>query len=604
MSHFSEQTAERLASWRRDIPSICDLLRGLSSGSEEEFLSVGEVLQGVYGQSLALTQRCREMLELLSGAEFSRIEDQLQVMLDDMERYVSVAQGRNERGRESLRRERELLCRVAAPLEGFGKLNKTLRMLSISTKIESARLGAAGAGFVNLAMDVERLSHEVSVKSESIREDTLRLLLLIDESLVTLGSDTALQERDAGHLVETIRANLSSLGDLHRRFISAGETVLGVSDEVSAAMGEVVSALQFHDITRQQMEHVIEALEKIPGRIDEAAASAGETATDLVVEIGDVCELQQAQLRHAVDELCSAVDGVRSALTGIGSRVGYMVAQLQDVTGMAEHEGEKTLVERVMEGMQGAAGFLLDCRRLDREMGETLRRVSETIVHITGFVSEIRRIGSEIDLIALNSQIRAVHAGTDGAALAVLAEAIKRLSDDAVIQTTELSRLLGEIEKYTNSLDDREGGAEGESFIDDAERRLDEALGHLSALDARIISSLRGLRDDVHSLDDDITSVTRRFRIDERVRTVTEPLFEALHRIIGESRAIHPASERFLDSLRSMEKRYTMESERRIHEDVIRRRQAPNMSVPGSASRAFSSVSGSAGEFGDNVELF
>ncbi|HIJ94803.1 MAG TPA: hypothetical protein HPP94_03485 [Desulfuromonadales bacterium] len=120
-------------------------------------------------------------------------------MITDMESYLTEARTRSSTSCHTLEQVQVLLDMLSEPLAGFQKMYKTLRMLGISTKIESARLGEMGSGFVNLALDFEKLSHQVN-----------------------------------------------------ERCTQFGTTVSTISAGVTSSISEVVSSQQMHDMTRQQ----------------------------------------------------------------------------------------------------------------------------------------------------------------------------------------------------------------------------------------------------------------------------------------------------------------------------------------------------------------
>lgn len=74
-------------------------------------------------------------------------------------------------------------------------------------------------------------------------------------------------------------------------------------------------------------------------------------------------------------------------------------------------------MEGISRGLATVTGVLSKCSKTDRELAEIMQKVAQTIGEISGFVTDIEEIGSEIDLIALNSQIKAAHTGVEGAAL-------------------------------------------------------------------------------------------------------------------------------------------------------------------------------------------
>jgi hypothetical protein len=74
-----------------------------------------------------------------------------------------------------------------------------------------------------------------------------------------------------------------------------------------------------------------------------------------------------------------------------------------------------------------------------------------------------------------------------------------------------------------------------------------------------------------------------------------------LDRIVAAARELEPASLEFKDNLRHMEERYTMDSERHIHEAIARKRGG------GTAVASVAVVKNAVtddSEFGDNVDLF
>jgi len=82
---------------------------------------------------------------------------------------------------------------------------------------------------------------------------------------------------------------------------------------------------------------------------------------------------------------------------------------------------------------------------------------------------------------------------------------------------------------------------------------------------------------------------------------MSDGVFAELEQIVVQSRQIVPASTEFKQNLRYMEERYTMESERCIHEALARKQSGQSAVVEQYAAKP---DSGNDSEFGDNVDLF
>lgn len=525
-------------------------------------------------------------------------------MIADMEEYLKNARNQSTVSCAILERILGLLDQVSVPLEGFHKMTKTLRMLGISTKIESSRMGETGLGFLTLAQDVEKLSQLVSEKSSNILSHRQMLFQMITDNLRFVRNSERLQDEQLGSVLISTSGNIEELVSVNSRCSSFGSLIAAVSGEVSVNISEVVSSMQMHDMTRQQFEHVIEALERLSGKFPPSTGPAPdrENFRRLIVEAGDVCELQSAQVRFAASELSGAVKSIVDNLRDVADKQMQMASESHATTGSADSAGG-SFMDAISRGMDIVTGVLAACTQSDRETSVTLAKVAVTMQKVSGFVTDIEDIGTEIDLIALNSQIKAAQTGTDGAALGVLAEAIKRLSDEAIRQTEQLSHALTQINESTEQLF-HEATLETEQLgaqISVMELETSGILRSLGDMNNKLINTLATLGQSVGHLSDDIERATRAIDVHERVEQMASEVMTNLDRIVAAAREFEPASSEFKDNLRHMEERYTMQSERHIHEAIARKRAGGAAAI---SVVPVKEVAADDSEFGDNVDLF
>jgi len=600
----SQAGSEVLCVWRGVLSPAIETLRRMAGTTEDEFLQIGSEVQGFYQRSADITRMSNQLVEVVSGERVQSLTGRLQQMMADMEAYLTEARTRSDDSCSTLEQVQELLGRLSEPLEGFQKMNKSLRMLSISTKIESARLGELGSGFVNLAMDVEKLSHQVNEKSGAILAHRNMMATLIDSNLVTVRSSGAVQYAKVASSLNSTASSIQELVSVNERCTQFGATVSTISTEVTANISEVVSSLQMHDMTRQQVEHIVEALERLLADLPDSNVTAIDEnrRLALIVESGDVCELQEAQLRFASSELYTAVCTILDNLRDVAQKQTLMADETRNVAGAADSSGT-SFVDVMSQGMTAITGALASCASADRDMSDTMKKVAQTIGEIATFVTDIEMIGSEIDLIALNAQVKAAHTGPEGAALGVLAEAIKRLSDEAVRQTNSVAAILNNINTATEHLSLDAENEEGElgSRITFMQEEVAEVLRELADMNTELFAILAGLSDRVASLTDDVEQATSGIDVHERTKVMSDGVLADLEQIVAESRQVVPASSEFKENLRHMEKHYTMESERHIHEALARKRSGQVSVIEKAIAK---DISAGDSEFGDNVDLF
>jgi methyl-accepting chemotaxis protein len=573
------------AGWSTGLRGMAAELKVVAGTTEDEFLAIGGRLQDFYQRGLGISALASEMLGEVAGEQVSGAMQGLGEMLDVMGRYVDNARQEIDGSSATLRQILGLLDQVAGPLSGFKKVNKVLRMLGISTKIESARLGQSAAGFDTLASDVGDLAVQVNEKAGVILGRKDDLTRAIEQTLTGVLDSGAQQHDQVLGILDRTRESLAALTAINMRCSSAVASIAQVSDEVSRNIGEVVMSMQTHDIVRQQIEHVDQTLSELAGRISLDSSGADETAR--------ICELQAAQLRHAGNELDQAVQAIIGNLREVAKKQSGLSLETRGMAGIADQTGANFFT-----GMQSDISVvtvaLLDSSKVNRSLCVAMGAVADTVEEIASFVGDIELIGEEIKLIALNAQIKSAYTGDEGAALGVLAEAIQRLSIDAIDHTTVVSSTLQSIIAVTQGLSN---GVCVETSSLEAEvggmvASLSSLLELLRGVNETLLGSLSRMDDAVTLLSFDIDQATTGITVHRKVSQVLETAVQGLGGITQQARRFAPASAQVanFDELAS---RYTMHSERKIHESLFKgapvTRQGPSPSEE---------------ELGGNVELF
>ena len=101
----------------------------------------------------------------MSGDELGTVIEGLRNVVDTMKGLG----GESRRNTESLRDLLENLAHLKRRVDGFSETVRHLRVLSISTRIESARLGDRDSGFGALADEVSKLSDEIESRCSHFR---------------------------------------------------------------------------------------------------------------------------------------------------------------------------------------------------------------------------------------------------------------------------------------------------------------------------------------------------------------------------------------------------------------------------------------------------
>lgn len=605
-NNISPSASCSFAAWASTISSSLVTLRELSGATEREFLQIGSEMQNIYLRSSALSQTAQTLVEVASGERAQALIEQLRQMLQEMETYLEHTQIQNSNYCTTFNTVEGQLEQIVGPLEGFNKMSKNLYILEVLIKTESAHIGEIGGEFINLALDINKLTKQIKEKSTIINEHKVLLSSLIAKNMLWAQSALSTQEQQVLSTLGNTVTSITELEATNQQFFRLGSTISSTSTENANHISQVVQSMQFHDIFRQQVEHVAEALEGLLPSIEavslETAPHDEVSRQEVISRAGDVCELQEAQLQFASAELYAAVTSIVSNLSDIVGQQKLMAQNIYANSGMSNASG-RSFIDDVAYHMSSITELLTDCGGTNNDLAVIMKEVTDTVGKITCFVSDIEGIGQDINLIALNARIKAASTGPEGASLCVLAEEIGHLSHGDAQRTDTITATLNQIHDTTGTLfaEAKSGEANLAAKLIEMKATLHEILDILETMGSELVSLLSQVQHQVHSLSEEIETLNHGINVHERAKVMADTVLAHLQQIFVESRNVLPASAAFKEDLRRMAERYTMESERRIHEDIASRHGVQTAAAPVLAAAKSTSNDS---EFGDNVDLF
>ena len=138
-------------------------------------------------------------------------------------------------------------------------------LLALNAAIEAARAGEAGRGFAVVADEVRKLAGQTDQAVLKINEGIERVVNTI-ESKFKEQLDQAISNAEEDAL-RTVVAQFGEVSQSYTQLLEHEAKILGVIRESSGNLGamfmETMASVQFQDVTRQQVGHVIEALERL-----------------------------------------------------------------------------------------------------------------------------------------------------------------------------------------------------------------------------------------------------------------------------------------------------------------------------------------------------
>ena len=157
-------------------------------------------------------------------------------------------------------------------------------LLALNAAIEAARAGESGRGFAVVADEVRKLSVETDAAVQKIDEGILAVAGIIERLHQEKIDQSRIEEEE--HTLEAFAVQLESLDQSYRQMVAREKSTIAQisagSEQLASMFVDALASVQFQDITRQQIEQVIEGIELIDGHARVVAdAFQGDTRETL-----------------------------------------------------------------------------------------------------------------------------------------------------------------------------------------------------------------------------------------------------------------------------------------------------------------------------------
>jgi len=194
--------------------------------------------------------------------------DHNQTMLGELDAYIvqrmNEAQTDQQRVAQVVNDAKSLTSLVALIRHIAGQTN----LLALNAAIEAARAGEAGRGFAVVADEVRKLSAESEKAVQQINQGIERVATSIESQFTEkLARSNIEAERTS---LQNFSNQINQLGNSYKE-VTEHETAVLIkvnesSQTLSAMFMNALASIQFQDVTRQQIEQVINALGRLDGQ--------------------------------------------------------------------------------------------------------------------------------------------------------------------------------------------------------------------------------------------------------------------------------------------------------------------------------------------------
>jgi len=314
-----EQEGEYCIDFISGIPKVCEVLVGQLNGvitqTEQAVMEMIERMQAIYSETERQAHRIKDAIEksrevMRSASEEIKNNEDLASVIEEFSRQDALDV------EESLRKFVQLgeeFKGIEAMVGEIAHIARRTKLLALNASIEASRAGESGRGFAVVAEEVQKLSVQTENVLKSVSGKMLGLAEMMSKEAEETKHiiDSHEKERES-RKQQGVRKLVSSLESVQKLFKIIDKNYDDMFSGIEASnnvifesAANVLGEMQFQDIVRQRVEHVVEQL----NRLSEFAKNAidllerhevtSQKVDDLLENMKDGYVMMEQRMVHA-----------------------------------------------------------------------------------------------------------------------------------------------------------------------------------------------------------------------------------------------------------------------------------------------------------------
>jgi methyl-accepting chemotaxis protein len=269
------------------MPVLASQLREVIEQTETAALEIGSKFMDIVGRAQAQTTKASQAVNRLAGAEGDNsgaLLGQTKGVLGNMVKNLETVVEHDGQTLKDMQIIIKDVVEIKKPVSEIEYIASQTNLLALNATIEASRAGEQGRGFAVVADEVRKLAERSNSAAEGIRKTITKIEADIRD--IYARTEKMTQESSAhcvaaeGVTSETMKKLDDVMSETKNRL---GELVSDAG-ALASDISTIVMSMQFQDITRQRIEHVIEPLLKFKEEFEDIS---GKTR-DLSVKVHDL----------------------------------------------------------------------------------------------------------------------------------------------------------------------------------------------------------------------------------------------------------------------------------------------------------------------------
>lgn len=335
-------------------------------------------------------------------------------------------------------------------------------------------------------------------------------------------------------LEKTVEDLSSGNADLTKRIKIETSGTLPTVAQLVDGFNRFIQKIQETVQTMKDSEETLEgSRKKLITVTDAAVNSIEEIGTDIDSFSGSI-----KKQTSSVQQTAGAVEQISSNITSLDNMISTQGAAVNDASSAVSQmlgniKSVNAAVEKLISSFSALEQDSSDGVEKHKNMNEKIAQIEEESKTLADANKVISSIANQTNLLAMNAAIEAAHAGEAGKGFSVVAEEIRKLSENSSIQSKTISQKLSSIQKSI-ALVVYASGEAGES-LNSISKRVDGT----SALVKEIAHSMEEQENGSKQISDSLLTLNNS---SSDVRSASREMNESSRTILGEVQFLQNAT--------------------------------------------------------------
>lgn len=291
--------------------------------------------------------------------------------------------------------------------------------------------------------------------TEAISSNGCRLAVLVPRSTITAKADNIKMITIVMVLLSTIIAIIISIyivlhigGSINKSVarldeVSRGNLTLKDEKQRKDEFGKIQTAISN---TILHTRKLIESVKQIITQLASSSQTVGE-ATASVTSLIEKISVEMNGIDHNISQEAEEIRLCRKQMEELSGKIKLVDANTGEIT--KQITDTQTVVRNSIDAMALMTSQSKDTYEATSEVKKQVSALESKLENIAVFADAITSIAQQTNLLSLNASIEAARAGELGRGFSVVAEEIRKLSENSAATASEIMKETDEIRAYT-----------------------------------------------------------------------------------------------------------------------------------------------------------